>query len=168
MQDVGIDLGRIRPSARGCPRRRRSTPGQRIGPHDQRLAAASDHRQRQPGAGSRELSHQRQWIDLGLRSAKSPTRSLPGASGTGNGRAAIASAAACALGRRHCIAPRERGVAQLGFLIDQVLQVTESPSVGLRGHHTFPRQRGWPGQARPWNSNIHRNKECGAAMAVGA
>ena len=83
-----------RASARGCPRRRRRADRRSPGAHDQRFAATGDHRQREPRAGVGEPAHQRHRIDLALHRHEAGQRSRPAGRATGNGRTAIASAAA--------------------------------------------------------------------------
>ena len=87
---------------------------ERVGPHDQRLAAAGHHRQRKLRAGVRKLAHQRQRIDLGLerrearhdRAGLDRNRERPRRDRLGRG---------LPLGGGQRVAPRERGLAQIGF-----------------------------------------------------
>ena len=65
-QNIGLDFRRVRLRLANTPlpaiKRRPEFPR----PHDQRLAAPRDRRQRQPRASFGELLQQRQWIDLAL------------------------------------------------------------------------------------------------------
>jgi hypothetical protein len=113
-ENVGIDLGRIVLRFADTPDAFVERLTERIRPHDQRLAAASHHRQREFRAGCREFAHQRQRIDLGLergearhnRAGCNRQRERPRRDRLGRG---------LPLGGRQRIAPRERGLAQIGF-----------------------------------------------------
>ena len=66
MRISGATSARLRLGLADAPLPARELIAERIGAHDQRLAAPGDRRQRQLRAGLGELAHQRQRIDLAL------------------------------------------------------------------------------------------------------
>ena len=103
-------------------------------PHDQRLAAAGDDRQRQPRALPRELAQQRQRVDLALerheagddRARRDRQRKRPRGDRLGRRLSRV---------RRQRIAPRHRLAAQcgLGVFVRGLMSHSETKSAEPRG-----------------------------------
>ena len=93
-KNIGLDLRRLGLRLADAPDAGRSSGSpKRQAAHDQRLAAAGDHRQRQPRARPASLRISGSGL-ISLLSGMKPETIVPGAIASGNFRAAIASAAA--------------------------------------------------------------------------